>query len=658
MTKGQAVCFTRTGDTPILDRRLHEIRPKAAKYCFPHFLSLEDWLKRKEEIKNHILVSAGLVPSPPRPSVQAVVTDTVAREEYIVEKVYFNSVEGLYVTGNLYRPAQGIGPFPAILNPHGHWEHGRFENSEAASVPARCIHFARMGYVAFSYDMLGYGDSLQISHTHLAEDHRAAMWGVSTLGLQLWNSIRAVDFLSGLPYVDPDRIGCTGASGGGTQTFLLSAVDDRIQACAPVNMISSAMEGGCGCENAGGLRLNTSNVEIAATMAPRPMLIVCCTADWTRNFPVADFPNIQHIYTLFSKQDHATCKLLEAPVHNYNKAAREVVYDWFRQWLPSKNVRDAHIPEMEFVGTEEELRLFPSKTMPADWAVGDAVTDRLLDSAKRQAGILPEQYIASMGKEPETQRAFFEAFKHVLAPGETPAGDLCRQRHSTVPFGKYTVSRVILGSQEYGEHIPCISIGYEESSQRHIEIIIHSMGKIGLFVQNASDLLPYPARSLQAGKEIFSADVFLTGEYHSPFAFAGRVPESWNFFTTYNRTDLMWRVRDIILLAAYIKREFKPSVIDLTGLGDAGAWCMLAAPFIEGISTLTADFNRRDHGEDTTALNHYFAPSLLRMGGLQMAACLQDIQAFRALNPVQGSDFIGELLKLYQMRGIPAEIIE
>ena len=94
---------------------------------------------------------------------------------------------------------------------HGHWKNGRLEDSDLGSMPGRCINFARQGYVAFSYDMVGYNDSAQISHSFGGE--REALWGISLMGLQLWNSIRSVDFLTSLEKVDPDRIGCTGASG-------------------------------------------------------------------------------------------------------------------------------------------------------------------------------------------------------------------------------------------------------------------------------------------------------------------------------------------------------------------------------------------------------------------------------------------------------------
>ena len=99
------------------------------------------------------------------------------------------------------------------------------------------------------------------------------------MGLQTWNSVRALDFLASLPDVDKQRLACTGESGGGTQTFMLGAVDDRLAVQAPIVMVSHTMQGGCSCENAPGLRVEYSNMEIAAVPAPRPQILVAATND-------------------------------------------------------------------------------------------------------------------------------------------------------------------------------------------------------------------------------------------------------------------------------------------------------------------------------------------------------------------------------------------
>src|SRR6266849_7312379 len=140
--------------------------------------------------------------------------------------------------------------------------------------------------------------------------------------------MRAVDFLESLPEVDRERIAMTGESGGGTQTFLATAVDDRIRYSAPVNMISAIIQGGSPCENAPGLRVRTSNLEIAALMAPRPMLMISATGDWTRNTPREEFPAVRSIYELYDKAPELETIQIDAP-HNYNQQSREAMYRFF-----------------------------------------------------------------------------------------------------------------------------------------------------------------------------------------------------------------------------------------------------------------------------------------------------------------------------------------
>ncbi len=233
----------------------------------PRYTSVEEWKTRAAYLREHILASAGLLPMPARTPLNAVIFGEVRHPDYTVSKVYFESLPGFLVTGNLYRPI-GNGPFPAILSPHGHWAYGRLENTSVVSAPGRAINLARQGFVVFLYDLVGYNDSRQLEH-RLFGGRRENMWGLSVGGLQIWNGIRGLDFLQELPYVRRDAIGATGESGGGTQTFLIAAVDDRVAVAAPVNMISLHMQGGCVCENPPGLRLDTNNVELAATIAPR-----------------------------------------------------------------------------------------------------------------------------------------------------------------------------------------------------------------------------------------------------------------------------------------------------------------------------------------------------------------------------------------------------
>ena len=355
-------------------------------YAPPQFTSLDEWNHRAGHLKELILASAGWLPMPERTPLRSNVFGDITHPDYIVSKVYFESLPGFFVTGNVYRPI-GEGPFPAILSPHGHWAYGRLENSVTASVPGRAITLARQGFVVFTYDMVGYNDSRQLEH-RLFGGPREKLWGLSVAGLQLWNGIRGLDFLESLPYVRRDRIGATGASGGGTQVFLLAAVDERVGVAAPVNMISLHMQGGCLCENQPGLRLDTTNVEIAATIAPRPLLMVSATGDWTVNTMTREYPAVRALYALRGAADRVHAVQFDAP-HNYNRESREAVYAWMARWLQDA---PAAVRREERAFTPDvlpDLLVFHQRPVPQNAVTVEQLTTNWIEAAKRQLSSTP-----------------------------------------------------------------------------------------------------------------------------------------------------------------------------------------------------------------------------------------------------------------------------
>ncbi len=218
---------------------------------------------RADSVREQLLVTLGLSPLPPKTPLKPWVYGKLERDGYSIEKVVLETLPGFTLSGNLYRPRGKSGQFPIVLCPHGHWEDGRV-NPE---VQQRCIQWAKLGAVVFLYDMVGYNDSKSFGHAFLND--RLRRWGLSLVTLQTWNSVRALDWLTSLPDVDPAR-----------WAVPASRVVARKRSCSPRSTTASrwllpsswspdSFQGGCVCENAAGLRIGTDNVEFAALTAPR-----------------------------------------------------------------------------------------------------------------------------------------------------------------------------------------------------------------------------------------------------------------------------------------------------------------------------------------------------------------------------------------------------
>ena len=201
------------------------------------YSDLEGWKKRAANVRKGILAGAELQRLPENCDLNPIIHSERKYKGYSVANAAFEALPGIFVTGNLYRPTEKKGPFTGVLCPHGHFGKpnggGRFRDD----MQIRCATLARMGAVVFAYDMVGWAEWGDIGW-----EHRSCP---KIVKLQTYNSMRAVDFLCSIEGVDPKRIAVTGASGGGTQTFLLAAVDDRIAVSVPVVMVAAHFFGGC-----------------------------------------------------------------------------------------------------------------------------------------------------------------------------------------------------------------------------------------------------------------------------------------------------------------------------------------------------------------------------------------------------------------------------
>ena len=291
------------------------------------YTSADEWIERAERIRSNILQATGLDPLPEKCSLNPIFGNIRIYEGYKVQNVAFESLPGIYVTGSIYSPIEADGMLPGILSPHGHWPNREDYGRYRPDVQKRCAAMARMGAIVFTYDMVGYGQMAEYGWIH---EHPG------TMKLQIWNSIRAVDFIISIG-ADPERIACTGASGGGTQTFHLAAVDPRVFVSVPVVMISNRHFGGCICELGRPIHENndfkTNNVEITACHAPRPLMLVSVGTDATEFTPEIEYPHIKYIYGLFGNPEMVENVHLPEDEHGYDDNKRAAAYPFLAKHL-------------------------------------------------------------------------------------------------------------------------------------------------------------------------------------------------------------------------------------------------------------------------------------------------------------------------------------
>ena len=571
------------GQIPTKDVRNGPLPGGDMHFQMPVYKTLAEWEQRAAHLRKQILVSAGLFPMPERTPLNPQVFGKTEREGYTVEKVLLETRPGYFLGGNLYTPRGRTGRLPAVAAPHGHWDYGRLENTAMASVPGRCINLARQGYVVFTYDMVGYNDTIQTPHDFGGP--REDLWSFNALGLQLWNSIRAIDFLQSLPMVDSERIAVTGASGGGTQTFLVSAVDPRVKVAAPVNMISAIMQGGL-CESAPGLRLGTYNVEIGALMAPRPLLMVSATGDWTHNTPADEFPAIQSIYKLYGVPDKVESHQVDSK-HNYNRESRETVYRFFaRQVL--------HETDM----TRFEERNFRAEK-PQDLL---ALHNRKLpDNALDYQGLV-EQWIGAARRQSDTgdREALRERLALTLA-AEWPSQVLSEKDGD----------RIVLGRAGQGDRVTGIWI----DGKGPVALVAHADGA------EAAVKTPEAREWIRAGRPLLAIDAYQTGRA------AGPREEPGKQHLIFNRSDAANRVQDILTGLAYLSGAGH-SPVTLIGYGDAGIWSVFAAALAQAPVTVQVNVESF-HGQDQEFIDRFFVPGIQRAGGWSAATQLAKPELLR-----------------------------
>jgi dienelactone hydrolase len=605
--------------------------------------TMAEWEAARKAIRERMLVGMGLWPMPPVLPLQPVIHGKIEREDYTVEKVFFASHPSHYVSGNLYRPKKIDGKVPGVLSPHGHWQNGRFYELPAdkaqseqidkgaetylsgARYPlqARMVGLARMGCVVFHYDMVGTADSAQkFQHTKGFTDVDSALRLHDFMGLQTFNSMRALDFLLSLPEVDPDRIGVTGASGGGTQTFALCALDPRPTVAFPAVMVSTAMQGGCICENCSYLRIGLNNIAFTAAFAPRP-LAMSGADDWTINIENKGLPELKLIYGLYDKADFVNAKTFAQFPHNYNQVAREMMYAWFNKHLGlglSEPIRERDFQPVP----PAELSVYDaSHPVPADALDAAGLKDYFTKTAD-------EQYHALLPKDAsglEEYRRVVGTAARIMLDGDEPAGENVR---AASPMQQSTLAgcrlyRVSASRRDANEQVPVIAL-IPPTFKNEVVIWIDGAGKDRLFDAEGNPIAAVKTL-LDAGRAVISADVFQTGEFlenpAQPLT-EQKVNEGFVGYTFgYNRPLVANRVRDILTVVAGVRKFPMFQKINLVGTGEAGPWVMLARGLCKGeIGRCIASLDGFAFSKITNTNDPMMLPGALKYGGIGGLAAL------------------------------------
>ncbi len=604
------------------------------------------WENRAAAVKTQIRVSLGLLPEPTRTPLNAVVHGKIERDGYTVEKVILETMPGLFHTGNLYRPKGQPGKHPAVIVTHGHWQDARFWEKADAAVQKEIeagqertmiggrtifqsigVQLARIGCVAFVSDMLGNSDAQQISAAiaHGFKVQRPEMispepgkWGLfspqaetysqNIMGIQTWNNIRSLDFLTMLEDVDPTRLAVTGASGGGTQSMLLAAIDPRITVAVPCVMVSTAMQGGCTCENASLLRIGTGNIEFAAVFAPKPMGMTSAH-DWTVNLSTKGFPDLAQHWKNLGAPD--SVKLFDHPdfPHNYNLVTREHIYDFFnthfRLGLAADRLKERDYEPL----TRDQLSVYDAKH-PAPEG-GAEFEKKLLHWMQEDT----DKHLAADFE--KTARPALDAiFTRTLA-SEKAVMD--RSTFKKEDRGDWWLLRGAVDNEARHEAVPCLFFHPKKWNGR-TAIWLTEKGKSALLDgdQPNADV----ARLLAAGVSVVAPDLLMQGE----FLFDGQSDtlvrkvknprEAACFTFGYNHSLFVQRTHDVLTLLAFVRdHEHHSSSVVLIARDRTAAIAAAARALADGYVTKAVLDARGARLLDAESIfSPWFQPGAARFG--------------------------------------------
>jgi dienelactone hydrolase len=540
-------------------------------------------------VREHVLNSLGLWPLPERLPLDTHVSGVVEHEDYTLKRVYWQTWPNYYASGYLFTPKHAKLPAPGILCPHGHWENG----ARNPVVQDRCISMAMKGYVVLAVD------SVHVYNWAV---------GLQPLTAMIWNDMRGIDLLCSLPEVDPKRLGCTGCSGGGQQTFYLMATDERLAVAIPVCMVSewrtilSIDSHHCACNHLPGILTKTDTPELAAAFAPKPALMICVTQDWTATYPKNDFPATKRVFELFGAGDKVKCKQYDWH-HDYSLPMREEAYGFFNHYLmviddPAQGKEPVHVDE-----TLEALAKLdgpPANALPASSIAADIMKRRGYDESA-PTGNIPARLAAIRDKFIAlTNEAGVQDADAVHTVGEPAEVEGCKAERVVVTSEReIPVPAVVLTAPQ------------GEAKRRPAVILLNPAGKADLL----SARWALVKALAEKGLVVCAPDVRPYGELGM-----NREAQDMNG-VVFGRPELAMAGHDTKRIAAYLRTraDVDPAQIRCVGFGEAAVVALAAGicdPSLERIAALGIGDT---YGTDRLPR----ASQILTVGDLpQLAGCL------------------------------------
>ncbi|MFP6586760.1 MAG: acetylxylan esterase, partial [Pirellulaceae bacterium] len=441
--------------------------------------------------------------------------------------------------------------------------------------------------------------------------------------------------------VDAKRIGITGGSGGGTQTILLGAIDSRPIVSFPQGMVSTAMQGGCTCENCSLLRVDTGNVELAGLFAPRPLAMTGAN-DWTKEIQSKGYPELQKLYGLYGKQEDVFCVSFLHFAHNYNYVTRQVMYHWFNKHM-ELGLKEPIVEDDYELLTTAEITVWDDEHPQPESGVEHEVKllRSIAQSSQRQISKLVNTAEDPVAK---VREIVGTAVQSIVMRELPAAGVVELEQIGEAEYENYSSNTLIFRHKAAGEEFPAI-VFYPNTVEWNGTMIlwIDGQGKSGMIGENGKPNKAIAA-ALAKGSAVIGIDMLYQGEF---LAAGEKLDEQRSAPTTnrqvpaftfaYNHTLFSHRVHDVLSLISYMSGDVhstKEVELILVGTGGAGPIAATAGAIAgDAVQQVIIDTQGFRFASITSYLDPNFFPGAIKYG---------DLPAILALNAPRPLILIGE----------------